>query len=88
LTPTQIHHARIMVECGCSIEDVAVTLRVRLHEAIYAVAPSLKANAKEAKRVRTMLQNMKLPPAIPVIHRRTEPLHIVNLDADDARNAA
>lgn len=62
MTPRQIHHAQIMIECGCAIEDVAVTMRVRLHDAIYAVAPSLKANPVERERVKKMLRAMRLAP--------------------------
>lgn len=70
MTPQQIHHARIMIEGGCSIEDVTVTLGIRLIEAMYAVAPSIKTNPKEQKRVRRILHGMKMPPAIfHVVHR-------------------
>ena len=68
----QVHHARIMMECGCTLEDIAVTLGLKLHDAIYAVAPSLKANPEEQKRVRRIAAAMKIrPPAkeAPVIHR-------------------
>lgn len=69
-TATQIHHARIMVECGCTIEDVSVTLGMRLYDTIYVVAPSLKANPEEQKRVRRIVAASRLPPPdIPVIHR-------------------
>lgn len=67
----QTHFARVMIEGGCTIEDVCATLGMRLHEAIYAVAPSLKANPDEQKRVRKMAASMKLPGAgIPAIHSR------------------
>ena len=64
------HHARIMIEGGCSIEDVCVTLGMGLHEAIYAVAPSLKANPEEQKRIRRMAASMKLSGVVPLIHSR------------------
>ena len=67
MTDRKTHFARIMIECGCSIEDVCATLGMRLHDAIYAVAPALKANPDEQKRVRRMAASMKLP--VPVIHR-------------------
>lgn len=70
MTPEKTHHARIMVEYGCTIEDVAVTLRVRLHDAVYAVAPSLKANPSERKKVQKMLLSMKMEaPVIPAAQR-------------------
>ena len=72
MTPQQIHHACIMIECGCSIEDVAVTMRVQLHDAIYAVAPALKSNPEERRRVNKMLTRAKLPvPVIPTLHRQS-----------------
>jgi len=55
VTPQQVRHARIMVECGCTIEDAAVTLRLSFVQAVHAVAPSLHANPAEKKRVRKML---------------------------------
>lgn len=55
MTPTQLHHARIMIECGCTIEDVTVSLRLSIPQAILAVAPSLHANSREQARVRKML---------------------------------
>lgn len=64
------HHARIMIEGGCSIEDVCVTLGMGLHEAIYAVAPSLKANPEEQKRIRRMAASMKLSGVALLIHSR------------------
>lgn len=67
----QTHYARLMVENGCTIEDVCATLGMRLHEAIYAVAPALKANPDEQKRVRRMAASMKLPGAsIHTVHSR------------------
>lgn len=69
MSPVKVHHARIMVECGCAVEDVAVTLGLRFTEALYAVAPALKANAEELKRVRRIVAGMKIPPpAFPAIH--------------------
>lgn len=70
MTPTQRHHARIMIECGCSIEDVCVSLHIGLVDAIYAVAPALDHNPALRKRVRYMLSERGLPqPNIPVIHK-------------------
>lgn len=74
MTPQQVHHARIMIECGCSIEDVAATLGLRLTDAIYAVAPSLKANPTEQRRVQRILRSLRIPPPardIPTIPIRT-----------------
>ena len=88
MTRQQAHHARIMFECGCSIEDVAITLRVTLDVAIYAVAPSLAANPREQKRVQRILRSMKLSPPIPVIHRRATRPDLVESVHDDARIAA
>ena len=69
MTPVQIHHARIMIECGCSVEDVAVTLGLRFTDAVYAVAPALKANPAELKRIRRLVAGMKIPtPVFPAIH--------------------
>lgn len=70
------HHARIMIEGGCTIEDVCVTLGMTFNEALHAVAPSLKANPEELKRVRRLVTGMRLPfpdamrtrPAIHIIH--------------------
>jgi len=67
VTPQQIHHARIMVECGCTIEDAAVTLGLKLYDAIYAAAPSLNCNPQEHARVRRIAAAMRLP--IPAIHK-------------------
>ena len=70
MTPTKRHHARIMIECGCSIEDVCVSLGLGLIDAIYAVAPALDHNPDLRKRVRYMLGERGLPqPNIPVIHK-------------------
>ena len=88
MTRQQANHARIMFECGCSIEDVAITLRVTLDVAIYAVAPSLAANPREQKRVQRILRSMKLSPPIPAIHRRTVWPDLVESVHDDARIAA
>ncbi len=69
MTPLQAHHARIMVECGCSVEDVAITFGLRFTEAVYAVAPALKSNPDELKRIRRVVTGMKIsPPAFPAIH--------------------
>ena len=88
MTRQQSHYARIMIEGGCSIEDVAVTFGVRLHEAIYAVAPSLAANPREQKRVQRILRSMKLAPPIPAIHRRAGRQDLVESAHDVARIAA
>ncbi len=73
MTPQQVHHARIMIECGCTIEDVAVTLGLKLYEAIYGVASSLKANPQEQARVRKIAAAMRLPaPAIHKEHRSVD----------------
>lgn len=104
MTPIQIHHARIMVEGGCTIEDVCVTLGLALRETIYAVAPALKANPQELKRVRGLLLGMRLP--VPqtalaqsgnnpqesnitsVIHRRSRNVNRVKSRPDETRIAA
>lgn len=61
MTETQAHHARIMIEGGCSIEDVAVTLGLTLREAIHAAAPALKANPIEQARVQRVVKHLRLP---------------------------
>ena len=33
-----------MVECGCSVEDVAIAFRWTIPHALYAVGPALKSN--------------------------------------------
>lgn len=89
MTPRQIHHAQIMIECGCTIEDVAVTMRVRLHDAIYAVAPALKANPAERKRVQKILKSLRLePPVIPVVHKGRGALDLVESLPVKLRTAA
>ena len=89
MTPRQIHHAQIMIECGCSIEDVAVTMRVRLHDAIYAVAPALKSNPAERKRVQKIAKSLRLePPVIPVLHRGHFGVDLVNSLPSKSRIAA
>lgn len=85
----KIHHARIMIECGCALEDVAVTLGMKLDDAIYAVAPSLHANPTEQKRVRQIAAGRKINAApIPVIHRAEDSGDIVYLRPVRARAAA
>jgi len=89
VTRQQRHHARIMIECGCSIEDVCVSLRLGLIEAIYAVAPALDHNPALRKRVRYMLGERGLPvPEIPVIHRREDRAFSGNVVALDTRKRA
>jgi hypothetical protein len=61
MTETQAQHARIMIECGCTIEDVCVSLGMTLNEAIHAVAPSLKANPIERDRVQRVVRSIRLP---------------------------
>jgi hypothetical protein len=51
-----------MVECGCTIEDVAMSVRAPIADVIYAVAPALKHNKREAARIRQMLWQRNLPP--------------------------
>lgn len=59
-----------MVECGCTVEDAAVTLGLRFTDAVYAVAPALKANPDELKRIRRLVAGMKIPtPFFPAIHK-------------------
>lgn len=65
---TKIHHARIMCEGGCQVEDIAVTLGMLLHEVILAIAPSLKSNPQERKRVRKIVTKHRL--GTHVIHKR------------------
>lgn len=65
---TKIHHARIMCEGGCQIEDIAATLGILLHEAILAISPSLKSNFRERKRVQKIVSKYRL--ATHVIHKR------------------
>jgi len=66
MTPTTIHHARIMIEGGCTIEDVCVTLGLKFTDAVYAVAGSLKANPEENRKVRKILTGMKMPVPPPI----------------------
>jgi hypothetical protein len=61
MTVTQAHHARIMIECGCTIEDVCVSLGMTLNEAIHAAAPALKANPVERDRVQRVVRSIRLP---------------------------
>lgn len=56
MTPQQTQHARIMVEGGCTLEDVAITFNTGLHDVARAVAPSLKANAEARARARCLLR--------------------------------
>lgn len=89
MTPAQIHHARIMIEGGCSIEDAAATLGLRLHDAIYAVAPSLKANPKQQKRVQKLLLGTRLSrPILSADHRCNGTWAVVSFTSDAARPAA
>lgn len=88
MTRQQRHHARIMIECGCSIEDVAVTMGAKLADTIYAIAESLHANPTEQKRVQKMLRSMKLSPPIPVIHTRAIGDDAIQTRLDPMRNAA
>jgi len=57
---TRAHHARIMIEGGCSIEDVAVTFGFRLSAAINAISPALKVNRREQQRVQRILCRLQL----------------------------
>lgn len=91
MTPQQVHYARIMIEGGCSIEDVAVTFGLRFLEAIHTVAPSLKANPAEQERVRRILQRMRLPPLprdIPTIHIRRRSSDVPSTTSLKGRAAA
>ena len=65
---TRNHYARIMCEGGCSVEDIAVTLGMLLHEAVLAIAPSLKCNHKERRRVAHLAVKLRLN--TPAIHKR------------------
>lgn len=89
MTPRQIHYAQIMIECGCSIEDVAVTMRVKLHDAIYAVAPALKANPAERKRVQKMVKSYRLDPSvIPAVHKGRAVVDLIESALVKLRTAA
>lgn len=72
---TKIHHARIMCEGGCQIEDIAVTLGMLLHEVILGIAPSLKSNPQERKRVRKIVTKHRL--GTHVIHKRNRAVDAV-----------
>lgn len=66
-------HARIMIEGGCRIEEVALSFGWTIADTLQTVAPALKANLEEAKRVRRIIgQLTKKPSATPVIHRGTD----------------
>ena len=70
-TPEE-RHARIMIECGCCIEDVALTFGWDLADAIHTISPALKANPQEAKRVRRLLSGYRLNAKVThVIHTPT-----------------
>lgn len=64
-----IHHANIMVECGCSVEDVAVTFRVTIDAALYFVAPALKNNKAAMKFARQHYSATKQRAKIPTTNR-------------------
>jgi len=81
----QTHFARIMVECGCTIEDVSVTLGMKLDDTIYAVAQSLKANPAELKRVRNIIAGRKLH--IPAMHSGERSSVVLDIAAPMARAA-
>lgn len=78
MSPVKVHHARIMIEGGCTIEDVCVTLGLKFTDAMYAVAGSLKANPEENRKVRKILTGMKMPvpppvsTVVPMGHRAVE----------------
>lgn len=65
---TKIHHARIMCEGGCQVEDIALTLGMLLHEVVLAVGPALKCNARERARVQKIVAKYRIKTH--VIHKR------------------
>ena len=84
----QVHHARIMIECGCSVHDVAITFRISIGEALYVVAPALKNNKEAAKFAARHYASRKSIAAIPVIHKGRPLVDIVESRRDDTRIAA
>ena len=88
MTPIQTHHARIMIECGCSVQDVAITFRISIGEALYVVAPALKNNKEAAKFAARHYASRKSIAAIPVIHKGRPLVDIVESRRDDTRIAA
>lgn len=63
-------YARLMVECGCCIEEVAIVFGWSIADTVHTIAPALKANPVEAKRVRRLLsQQLTTRQETPAIHR-------------------
>ena len=70
MTPEDERHARIMVEGGCSLEEVALVFGWTLDDTLLTVAPALKVNPGAATTARKLLKNIRRRvSAIPVIHR-------------------
>lgn len=68
----QERFARIMIEGGCRIEEVALLFGWTIADTLQTIAPALKANPEEAKRVRRIIgQITKKTSATPFIHRAT-----------------
>lgn len=63
-------YARLMVECGCCIEEVAIVFGWSIADTVHTIAPALKANPVEAKRVRRLLsRHLAEAKETPAIHR-------------------
>ena len=77
-TPEE-RYARIMIECGCCIEDVALAFGWTLADAIHTVAPALKANPQEAKRVRRLLSGLRL---------NAKDTHVIHISRAQAKTEA
>ena len=88
MTRQQAHHARIMVECGCSVQDVAITFRISIGEALYVVAPALKNNREAAKFAARHYASRKSIADIPMIHKGRAVVDIVVSPSHDKRRVA
>lgn len=81
-------YARIMIEGGCSVEDVAMTLGMTFKAALYAVAPALKCNDRARRRARQFLASMKASPDILVIHKPSKQAVAAKIAEREERIAA
>jgi hypothetical protein len=84
----QHKHARIMIECGCSVEDVAITFRWAIPHALYVVAPALKSNEAAARYARRHYGCAKRVAKMPALHSRLRLVDSVTAEASNKRKAA